>query len=63
MHTEQSRQPPPQTPLVAVGFAGDDAEDIAERILAHGDKQALSDYVGSLITPQDQPPCDTPPTT
>jgi hypothetical protein len=38
----EEREPPINPPMVAVGFAGDEAEDIGERIMAMTLRNAVS---------------------
>ena len=41
MDTNPSQQPPSKPPAIAVGFAGDEAEDLGERVVLLTLKQAV----------------------
>ena len=54
MKTQSSESKPPSPPTVAIGFIGDDAEDIGMKImkLPRRDTRELHQYLVSLIDGQ-----------
>ena len=51
--TKAERQPPSEPPNVAVGFAGDEIEDLAAEIVCLNPSEAnsLASYVESMVVP------------